>query len=433
MIWLSLLIGKVIIKATRLSGHSGTALAGKIMETINPNLLKNLTKQLPGGIVVVTGTNGKTTTTKMIVELLESQGAKVFTNKSGSNFTRGILSAMADNATVFGRLKYDMAVLELDEAYFKHFARKVSPNVTLVTNLFRDQLDRYGEISTTADHIKQGLEFSQKAVLYAEDPAVVNLGTALPEGAETVFFGIKANLRKKLPNDNELHGKMQKNKSKKLDKLVVLDSFEVKKSSAKAVFKVERKKHETKMSLRGVYNALNAAAAVATVVTIMPDLQGDKLVRAIGDIQPAFGRGETFKIGKAEVVFGLVKNPAGFNQNIKTLISDKTKNILICVNDNFADGRDVSWLWDVDVSPLQKFTTGTAPGKIYVTGIRAHDMALRLKYADVPIEKVDINTMAMFNDVSSHSGEMVVLPTYTCMTALRKGLEKQGIAKEIHE
>lgn len=427
MTLISLLIGKIIIKISRMAGHSGTALAGKVMETINPRLLKNLSRQLEGGVVVVTGTNGKTTTTKMIVELLESQGVKVFTNKSGSNFTRGILSAMADKATGLGKLEFNMAVLELDEAYFKHFAKKVTPNVTLVTNLFRDQLDRYGEIATTARHIKAGLKHTKNAVLYAEDPEVVALGEAVRSDSFLKFYGVNSSLRKQLPNDNELHAKKVNSKTTSFSKVAVLDKFTEGKTKSDITIKIGNKKHSAKMDLKGVYNGLNATAALATVKVVMPDLSDSELVKALGNVKPAFGRGEVLRVGNSSVTLGLVKNPSGFNQNIKTLVTKNTKSLLISINDNFADGRDISWLWDVDVSSLKDFT-----GKIYVSGVRANDMALRLKYADVDFEEVEVDTNRIFTKLTKESQKLVVLPTYTCMLALHKSLQQQGIAEEIH-
>jgi len=427
MNFITLVIGKIIIKLSRLAGHSGTALAGKIMETLNPRLLNSLNKQIPEGVIVVTGTNGKTTTTKMIVELLESEEAKVFTNKSGSNFTRGILSAMADKATIFGRLNYDIAVLELDEAYFKHFAKRVNPRVALVTNLFRDQLDRYGEVATTADHIRQALRYSESAVLYAGDPQVVDLKSALPNDAKVTYFGVSAKLRKQLPNDNELHGDAEAKKVSAPDSLVSLQKFKVTKGVSKATFKSDKNSHDTTLQLRGTYNALNATAAVAVVKSLIPAIPSKRLIGALSEIRPAFGRGEVFKVNDAQVIFGLVKNPAGFNQNIKTLVTSSTKKLLIIINDNFADGRDVSWLWDVDVDPLSKFK-----GKIYIAGIRAEDMALRLKYAGIKYEQVSHDPVGLFNELTESKGELAVLPTYTAMMGLRKTMQASGLAKEIY-
>lgn len=418
----ALLIGRSIAKASRLAGNSGTAISGKVMEKLSPNMITKLTSHLKEGVIVVTGTNGKTTTTKMIVELLEKQGLRVFTNRSGSNFNRGVLSAMADKADKQGRLDFDIAVLEFDEAHFKHFAVKVSPRLTVVTNLFRDQLDRYGEVSTTAAHIATGLQYSQSALLYGGDKEVVELKKALSKEATINYYGVKAALRKQLPNDDELHGKSKPSATPRVKKIVNLESFKVAKGKATAEFKLGTKKHKSDMKIRGVYNALNAAAALGAVKEILPDTKDKDLVKHLEEILPAFGRGEVLTVKNKSIVLGLVKNPAGFNQNLKTLITDSTKQVLIAVNDNFADGRDVSWYWDVDVKALKKFN-----GKIYISGVRAYDMALRLKYADIKFDVVDQDTQEVLKKTQKESGELVILPTYTAMLELRKSLTDKEI------
>lgn len=418
----TLFIGKSIAKASRLAGNSGTAISGKIMEKLSPNMITKLTSHLDEGVIVVTGTNGKTTTTKMIVELLESQGLKVFTNRSGSNFTRGVLSAMADNADKQGRLDYDIAVLEFDEAYFKHFAVKVNPRLTVVTNLFRDQLDRYGEVSVTAAHIAAGLQYSKAAIFYGGDKQVVELKKSLPKDADVGFYGAKASLRKQLPNDDELHGKTKTSTAPRTKKSVNLEGFKVTKGKAQAEFKIGSKKYKSSMQIRGLYNALNATAALAVAKTVVPKAKDKDLVKALEGIRPAFGRGEVIDLDGKPIVLGLVKNPAGFNQNLKTLITSSTKQILIAANDNFADGRDVSWYWDVDMSVLKKTNH-----KIYISGVRAYDMALRLKYAGIKFENVDQDIQKVLTELSKDKKELVILPTYTAMLALRKSLTDKEI------
>lgn len=418
----TLFIGKTIAKASRLAGNSGTAVSGKVMERLSPNMIAKLNDHIKEGVIVVTGTNGKTTTTKMIVELLEAQGLKVFTNRSGSNFTRGVLSAMADKSDKDGRLDFDIAVLEFDEAHFKHFAVKVPPRLTVVTNLFRDQLDRYGEVATTAAHIAAGLQYSKAALLYGGDAEVVALKDALPKDSTVSYFGAKAKLRKQLPNDDELHGK-SKSKTPRVKKTVTLEDFNVTKGQAVAEFKADNKKHKSKMQIRGLYNALNACAAAACVKEVMPDVKDRELFKSLELVAPAFGRGEVVEIQKKPVILGLVKNPAGFNQNLNTLITGSTKQVLIAVNDNFADGRDVSWYWDVNIEQLSKFD-----GDIFLSGKRAYDMALRLKYAGINFKTVDQDVVKTVNRlIGESSKELVILPTYTAMLSIRKNIIKDKI------
>ncbi|MDX1765788.1 MAG: Mur ligase family protein, partial [Candidatus Saccharimonadales bacterium] len=200
-------IGKTVLLGLRLFRKSGTALPGLIAERMYPSLMRVMLRKLPHGVVLVTGTNGKTTTTKIISELFESQGLRVLSNSSGSNFTRGVFSAIVRHSTWFGRLEFDVAVFELDEAYSRLFAKQVKPRVVLVTNILRDQLDRYGEIDTTANHIRKAISYSGGAILNADDPPVAAMGDALKDPSKVRYYGVSASLRKYLPSDEEMHGK----------------------------------------------------------------------------------------------------------------------------------------------------------------------------------------------------------------------------------
>ena len=170
---LSIILGKSVQKVTRLRGNGGSALPGLVIEKTNPNFVKEVLSKLPYGVVVVSGTNGKTTTTKIVTELLQKQGLKVFTNKSGSNFVRGVISAILNNIKVSGKFDYDIAVLELDEAHAVKFCEVVPINYALLLNVQRDQLDRFGEIDHTADLLQKVAAAARKeVVLNREDPRV---------------------------------------------------------------------------------------------------------------------------------------------------------------------------------------------------------------------------------------------------------------------
>ena len=197
---LSILLGKSVQKVTRLRGNGGSALPGLVIERTNPKFVRNILSKLPYGVVVVSGTNGKTTTTKIVTELLEAEGLKVFTNKTGSNFVRGVISAILKNIKLSGKFDYDIAVLELDEAHAVKFCEVVPINYALLLNVQRDQLDRFGEIDHTAELLQKVAENAQKAVvLNREDPRVGKI-----KAKHKVFFGLADTLLKKFPSDDNL-------------------------------------------------------------------------------------------------------------------------------------------------------------------------------------------------------------------------------------
>ena len=199
------LIGKAVRKAARLAHSGGSAFPGKIAETIDPGFLARTLGQLPLGVVLVSGTNGKTTTTRMVANVLENLGLKVFTNPTGSNFTRGVVSALLDRVTLGGRLDADIAVLELDEAYAVHFVRQVKPRYCLLLNVMRDQLDRFGEIDNTARLLSSVAEATTgTVVLNREDPRIAALADVAPATASVRYFGLDASLRSFFPSDDDM-------------------------------------------------------------------------------------------------------------------------------------------------------------------------------------------------------------------------------------
>lgn len=426
-----IVVTKTMIKTLRLFGWHGSALPGFVAEKIRPDLLPKLLGRLPKGYIVITGTNGKTTTTKILSQLLQMSGYRVLTNKSGSNFTRGILASLIDQASISGKLPYDIAIIEVDEAYSRLLAEKISPRICLVLNVLRDQLDRYGEIDTTASLIGATVERSQEAVLNADDPPVANLGRYLPSAAKVTYFGLSSKLRQYLPSDSELlagvevGSSLDSSKSQQKPDVELID-YRSRAGVSHLKFRVGNKTHHTLFNLDGIHNAANAAAALAAFYRIHPKLDGAS-IKALAMVKPAFGRGEDLKVGGVVIKLGLVKNPAGFNQNLRSYISSTTSTILIAINDRYADGRDVSWLWDVDFTPLK--------GKgisVVVSGIRAYDMALRLQYDGIEVKQIVRNLhKALRRSLGlTKSGNLVILPTYTAMLEIRKKLAKHT---EVHK
>jgi len=410
------MLGKAVRYITRLRG-GGSALPGLFVEKIDPNFIKRTLAGLPQGIVVISGTNGKTTTTKMVVELLQSQGLRVFTNRTGSNFTRGVAAALLGEVDNKGNIDADIAVLELDEAHAVSFVKSVPPRYSLLLNVMRDQLDRFGEIDATAKMLAIiGKSTTETVVLNREDPRVAAIAKILSH--QTVnYFGLSPELTHLFPNDDEMRGKpVQKTTVQPPQAEVVLKSLE----GNTAKFTLGKRMITTTLKLQGIYNVYNAAAALAlTEAIIGEDMDDEKLVEALSQITPAFGRGETVTIGGQPLELVLVKNPSGFRLSLSSF-KPAGYATMIAINDNYADGRDMSWLWDVEFDSLKN------DGVAEVAGVRAYDMALRLQYDEILISHVepDLSTALRHFISSNASVPKRIFCTYTAMLALRRELSK---------
>ncbi len=409
----TIILGKAVRYAARLRG-GGSALPGLFVERISPSFVPDTLAQLPHGVVVISGTNGKTTTTKMVVSLLESQGLKVFTNRTGSNFVRGVAAALLGEIDIKGKLDADIAVLELDEAHAVKFVEVVPPHYSLLLNVMRDQLDRFGEIDTTARMLEQiARATTHTVVLNREDGRIRAIAPKL--STEVRYFGLADNLLSQFPTDDELHDEaVSKKAAKRPDADVVLKDFNEK----GAAFTINKKAFVTPLKLKGVYNIFNSAAALALVRAIEPTASVNSLLGALSTVTPAFGRGETLNVGGQPLELVLVKNPSGFRLGLESYDPDGYAT-MIAINDNYADGRDMSWLWDVDFTKL-------SDNPVYVTGIRAYDMALRLQYDEVGMEKVDTELARALADFIARHDAMPkrIYCTYTAMLTLRKELSK---------
>ncbi len=415
----SVLMGKAVRYIARLRG-GGSALPGLFVETIDKSFVADTLAQLPRGVVLISGTNGKTTTTKMVVELLESQGLRVFTNRTGSNFSRGVAAALLGEVDTRGRLSADIAVLELDEAHAVHFVDTVPPRYSLLLNVMRDQLDRFGEIDTTAgmlEHIARAT--TGTVIVNREDARLRAIATKLPT-KNIRYFGLDASLRQQFPNDDELHGDAAAGESLP-DADVVLQSV-----GDSATFTLDGDRVQTTLKLRGIYNIFNAAAALALTRAIVGDeLDQAALLAKLAVVQPAFGRGETLTVDGQPCELVLVKNPAGFRLSLQSF--DPTGYAtMIAINDNYADGRDMSWLWDVDFTSLKH-------GVAEVSGVRAYDMALRLQYDDVPVLHANTDLPRGLSSFLTHNKNMPkrIYCTYTAMLTLRRELAKLTTVEEI--
>lgn len=438
---LSALIGKAVRQVARLRG-GGSALPGLVVDKIDPGFLARVLGRLPYGVVAVSGTNGKTTTTKMIVEILEAQGLRVFTNRTGSNFSRGVIAAAVQECTVAGKLQADIAVLELDEAHAMYFIDRVRPRHTLLLNVLRDQLDRFGEIDTTAQLLRRIAEATTDGVVVnREDPLLEAIGARIEAEVagsgcpELRRFGLSPALRATFPSDSDFHGAAAHDgasadpDSDRVFADVVLAEI----GDHEALFEIDGDRHCTSLRLEGLYNTFNAAAALATVRMVLGSGAGGgrsadtgAILSALSEVRPAFGRGEQLQLDGHPLELVLVKNPAGFRLGLASFDPEGV-DTMIAINDQYADGRDMSWLWDVDFTSLQ------ASGVRTVSGTRAWDMALRLEHDDVRVDRVLEDLATALRSFRSETGERPrrIYCTYTAMLELRRELAEITEVEEI--
>ncbi len=408
---LSLAIGKLVFFLLRATGRTGSALPGLVVEKISPKFLSGMLTQIPEGTIIVSGTNGKTTTTKIIVSLLESQGMRVLTNKTGSNFVRGIISAVVDKTSWTGNLAYDIAVFEQDEAHAVRFSEQVSPRGVVVLNIMRDQMDRFGEIDTTREMLqKLATSATNWVVLNANDERVSTIRPA--NGVQTLWYAHTEQLQKQFLTDDQLYHAESAAFYQAAEPDVVLQSF----TSSNVELRAGQTDQHYGFHLPGGHNALNLVAAMAVLGAVMPEYDTDKVTATLGGLVPAFGRGETISLPNGgTLTLQLIKNPGGFTQALRMLSLKHYTTVGISINDDYADGRDVSWLWDVNFSAIGS--------PVLCGGTRAADMANRLKYDEVALQSVndDMETfITAFNGMTaSHSGDAILYCTYTAMRQIR--------------
>lgn len=448
---LAILIAKQAAFWSRIFGRGGGgALPGLIALKVDPNIVAELTANLDKGVVLVTGTNGKTTTSKMIVETLKASGEKVLSNSGGSNLARGIASELTIKSNIFGKIKEKIGVYEVDEATLPEVVDYVKPKAIVITNIFRDQLDRYGEVDKTAAILKKAIENSpgSKLILNADDPIVASLGK---DRENVIYFGVQderleaksdlaIDIKDCLICGNELvyphryYGHIglyvcEKCGFSRPKAFITAKNVLLSPEETSARISLGREITNLNLPMTGLYNLYNALAAMSTANFL--NIKSTTIFKTLNNQKPAFGRMESFEIDGKYAVIHLVKNPTGFNQVLEAITQNrKNKTALIVLNDNFADGTDISWIWDVE---FELFKTGFR--KIIVSGIRNEDLRLRLKYANVTsrIIKTEKNLKTALNVAISetNTGEtLYILPTYTAMLSLRNDLVQQKILKD---
>lgn len=469
---LAILGGKATGNLIRMLGAGlGSNLPGRVARYIEPAILSRISSQARQGVIAVTGTNGKSTTAGLLASILRVAGYSVVHNAQGANLITGITASALNAVNRRGFLNADFCLFETDEAALPLVAKEVKIKHIIVTNLFRDQLDRFGELDTTARLIRSGIEINQtQPILNADDPNVSQLMPA----ADNVFFGI-GSLSQNTQEQLEKKNSIQSNRLLNME-LAYCSKCGSEIAHAKVYYgqlglwhcsqcsqkrplpQVQAVNVETQaggsrfdlsvcglavhelpdrgqsgdgqsanifLPLPGLFNVYNALAAAAAAHALGVALETIKA--GLASYTTLFGRSEKVWLGSKPAIIQLIKNPAGASQAVSAVVADGNVQILVAINDNYADGRDVSWLWDADFEQLAGLHC-----QVVVSGRRAEDMAIRLKYAGVPV--TNINCLPNLSTALDQAlrrvqaGENLwILPTYTCLLELQKILKAQGV------
>src|SRR5258706_11348493 len=436
-------------RISRLGG--GTTLPGDVARAIDPDVLRKLSRDLEQGAIVVTGTNGKTTTGRLMSWLLEGGGHSVVTNRAGANLIFGATAAALQRAGANGHLRADWGVFEIDEASLERAVDEIQPRATIVLNLFRDQLDRYGELESIAKRIEKALERlpgESRAVLNADDPRVAEIGLRLD--STPIWFGLDdiSNAARELPHAADARTCPRCGASLIFDAVYVghdgvyrcpngdfarpapeltatditLNGFD---NLAMTIAGTR-----IDMPLGGLYNAYNVLAAYSAACSV--GLDANYIAERLRTFEAAFGRQERIDFRRRHLILVLSKNPAGVNETVRTAVDlAKSKNFIIGLNDRKADGTDVSWIWDVDFEQLTNKATTVIPA-----GVRANDLAVRLKYAGVKAEPPQTDpgkALDLLIKCTNEDDTAYLLCPYTAMLDLRAELVRRGWASPYWE
>ncbi|MBM2810259.1 MAG: UDP-N-acetylmuramyl tripeptide synthase [Chloroflexi bacterium] len=433
----------------------GTVLPGHVIQRLDPSALQAIARRLPRGSVVISGTNGKTTTSRMIAHIASRTGVHVIHNRSGANLMTGIVSAIAAQTALSGRPRGDLGLFEVDEAHVAEAVDSLRPRCLALLNIFRDQLDRYGEIDLISSRWRKAvgrMPYDGLLVLNADDPIISRL--ADDASCRVVTFGVEDPRVGGGSIGHDADRRLCPNCGHRLRYARVtyahLGAYECtecgwrRRTPETALTSVRAEGSDDMLltistdadaalvclSLPGLYNAYNAlaAAAICEAVGIPLSATAENLSTFTG----AFGRYERVPIGAGEVRLALVKNPVGFNQVLAAGIAGQATTIVIAINDHFADGTDISWLWDVDFEVLDTSASGADTRPHFVcSGTRAHDIALRLKYAGLATADIEVEPRLEFAlriavEDAEGGGRAIIFPTYTAMLDVRRSLQRRG-------
>ncbi len=447
---LELALARAAGTLSQLAGRGGgTTIPGKVLATLDPGAVATLAARLPLGSAIVSATNGKTTTAALVAEILAPR-ARLAHNSSGANLVSGVAS------TLLAARQADLGLFEVDEGAFPDVSRRIRPRAVCLANLFRDQLDRYGELERIAERWREAvreLPEGARLVVNADDPQVGDLASERPDA---VTFGLDdpAQARPSLQHaaDSKYclrcgtpysyaaafvghlgdyrcpvcgHGRPRLTVSAQA---VQLDGLE----AASFDLVTPEATRRVRTALPGLYNVYNALAAAALARELGASI--DEIADGLGRARPAFGRFERIGIGDQRVLLLLIKNPAGANEVVRTLLAGGAPRLaVIALNDAIADGRDVSWIWDVDLEPLLERLD-----RVIVSGDRAAELALRCKYAGVDASAIEVvpgleRALDRGLELTPAGGELTVLPTYTAMLALRRIVARRASVPQYWE
>ncbi len=419
------------VRSLRLGAAS--VLPGSIARRIEPQLLQLLSQQVKNGVILIAGTNGKTTTALFLCEILQRKGYRVAHNSTGANLENGLMTALMENSNFLGKLDVDYAILEVDENIVPLVLAPIKPKLILCLNLFRDQLDRYGEVDTISKrwtHAIATLPSQTLVVANADDPTICYLGQQLSQ-QKVSFFGLNEpeNYLEAIPHavDSIYCPKC----GHALDYKGVYLSHMGEYSCPSCGFNRSQPtldSSEWQQILVGLYNKYNTLAAATAAKELGVD---EATIReTIPNFQAAFGRAEELKINGKNVRILLSKNPVGTNETIRVVTQSSDTTTLLVLNDKSQDGEDVSWIWDVDTEKLVE-----RGGTLVVSGDRAYDMALRLRYSESSPQTnfnliVEENLRQAINTALERTPineTLHILPTYTAMLDVREALTGRKI------
>ena len=445
----TILIARLARFSLRLLGKGGTNVPGTIALKLNKKILKTLSRDVT--VILVTGTNGKTTITRMIEQSLIEAGKTYFTNKSGANMDTGIVAEFTQNCTLFGRCKYDYALIECDELAFKNVSLHGKVDYVIVSNIFRDQLDRFGEITHTITGIYEGIKNAPNATvcLNADCSLSTSLKDRIPN--KVIFYGLNCPIYKKTVKEvSDAPYCIKCGKEYKYDYITyghlgayncecgykrptptvfVEKIIENDIDSTTVLMNIGGESNQIKINLPGGYNIYNATAAASIGYALGFD--NNVIKNALAGFSCGFGRMEKFSIDGTDIRMILVKNPAGANQVLNFLCNIKeSATFVVGLNDKWADGTDISWIWDADFERLHD--VGDHLNSVIVTGIRADEMAMRFKYAGIPQDKIRIikDYEEVLKTVIAEKVPTFIMPTYTCMLGIREVFSKVYNFKE---
>lgn len=452
-VFFAMLLCKGLRLISRILHRGGTAMPGRFALRLCPELLGVLTRGVK--VVAITGTNGKTTSARMIEAAFADEGKSYFANRSGANLISGITTEFAMNSSLFGKCRKEYAVIECDEAAAVRVFGELRPQVIVVTNLFRDQLDRYGEVTHTLDNIRRAISAAPEALLCLNSDCSLTSSLALELPNRVVYFGVDAGAapthkatelsdashcircKAEYEYDYITYGHLGGfscpacGYSRHAADYAVTDVAAQTADSSTVVMSLRGERRIVNINLPAMYNIYNAAGAAAAIVEM--GLGADAAVKALSGFKCGFGRMEQFDLGGGTKLM-LVKNPAGCNQVVEFLQNIREKFVLvICLNDRSADGTDISWIWDVDFEELAAL--GGSLQRVIVSGDRAADMRIRIKYAGIDDAFIQTQTDydALVDSIASQTLPVYIMPTYTAMLELREAVLRRCGGQEFWE